>query len=94
MPPLCLTPLLRVACCLTLGKQPSCPPCALRHAAPMPPSTHNPPCRTPAACPATVKCVFKAFDKMRTEEEIEAAAKQKGSMVVKMPPGRFRHLRL
>lgn len=31
---------------------------------------------------------------MRTEEEIEAAAKQKGSMVVKMPPGRFRHLRL
>ena len=49
---------------------------------------------SPPPCPPTVKCVFKAFDKMRTEEEIETAAAQKGTMVVKMPPGRFRHLRL
>ncbi|KAI7844101.1 hypothetical protein COHA_002241 [Chlorella ohadii] len=41
-----------------------------------------------------VKCVFKAFDMMRTEEEIERGAAQKGGVVVKMPPGRFRQLRL
>ncbi|KAI3427984.1 hypothetical protein D9Q98_006373 [Chlorella vulgaris] len=41
-----------------------------------------------------VKCVFKAFDQMRTEEEIGQQAAAAGKMVVKMPPGRYRHLRL
>lgn len=40
-----------------------------------------------------VKCLFKAFDKMRTEEQIAAEAVQRGSFVVKMPPGRYRNLR-
>lgn len=47
---------------------------------------------SPPALPAEVKCVFQAFDKMRTEEEIVAAAR--GAPVVKMPPGRYRTLRL
>jgi hypothetical protein len=38
--------------------------------------------------------VFKAFDQMRTEEEIGQQAAAAGKMVVKMPPGRYRHLRL
>ncbi|PRW56846.1 30S ribosomal S5 [Chlorella sorokiniana] len=34
-----------------------------------------------------VKCVFKAFDKMRTEEEIDASAAQRGRMQPRRPGG-------
>lgn len=51
----------------------------------------HPPCPLPPGRPA-VKCVFQAFDKMRTEEERLAAAA--GGVLVKMPPGRYSTLRL
>lgn len=41
-----------------------------------------------------VKCLFQALDKMRTEDQIAEEAEAKGSFVVTMPPGRYRHLRL
>lgn len=41
-----------------------------------------------------IKCVFQAFDRIRTEDEVVATAAAKGSFVAKMPPGRYRHLRL
>jgi small subunit ribosomal protein S5 len=40
----------------------------------------------------TVKCLFEAFDKMRTGEEIEAAAGRGGRALVAVPPGRFGRL--
>jgi hypothetical protein len=45
---------------------------------------------------SAVKCVFQAFDKMRTEEEIveAAAARRPGNLVIKMPPGRYSKLRI
>ncbi|KAL4443425.1 hypothetical protein ABPG75_011162 [Micractinium tetrahymenae] len=41
-----------------------------------------------------VKCLFQALDKMQTEEQITEDAAAKGTMVVTMPPGRYRHLKL
>jgi hypothetical protein len=41
-----------------------------------------------------VKCVFKAFDQVRTEEDIAEEAEQAGKLLLRMPPGRYRQLRL
>ncbi|EFN58153.1 hypothetical protein CHLNCDRAFT_141951 [Chlorella variabilis] len=41
-----------------------------------------------------VKCVFKAFDQIRTEEDFADEAQAAGKLVAKMPPGRYRNLRI
>ena len=41
--------------------------------------------------PGAVKCLFEAFDKMRTHEEV---LEQQDKVVLAMPPGRYGKLRL
>ena len=44
-----------------------------------------------AVAAAAVKCLFEAFDKMRTHEEV---VDQQDKVVLAMPPGRYGKLRL
>lgn len=58
-------------------------------------NTHSPlsaaaECVPSLPCTFTVKCLFEAFDKIRSHDEITGQA---GKVVVARPPGRFAHAR-